>query len=58
MVNGRPRKTQEELDQEMEDYWGSRAEESGPLNGNVKGKVEEPPAPAAAVEDEDIDMII
>ncbi len=22
MVNGRPRKTQEELDREMEDYWG------------------------------------
>lgn len=48
LVNGRPRKTQEELDREMEDYWGAKGEE----NGGV-GKEE-----AAAVEgDEDIDMI-
>ena len=53
MVNGRPRKTQEELDQEMEDYWGSNAEKNvnGDANGEKKGEV-------AAPEDDDIDMII
>ena len=60
LVNGRPRKTQEELDQEMEDYWGS-----GPKAAN--GNAEAAPPVAAAVEgfngaaaatvDEDIDMI-
>ena len=50
MVNGRPRKTQEELDKEMEDYWGSKGE----ANGGAKGGQ----APAAAtVEDDDVDMI-
>lgn len=58
LVNGRPRKTHEELDREMEDYWGSRADESGPLNGNAKGEEEEQAAPPAGVEDDDIDMII
>lgn len=55
MVNGRPRKTQEELDKEMEDYWGERNQ-----NGVSNGQATEPsaaPAPAAAVEDDDIDMI-
>ena len=47
MVNGRPRKTQEELDKEMEDYWGGKQEEG---NGEAA-------PPAAVVEDDDIDMI-
>ena len=51
MVNGRPRKTQEELDKEMEDYWGGKQEE-----GNGGAASGAPPA-AAAVEDDDIDMI-
>ena len=57
MVNGRPRKTQEELDQDMEDYWGSKAKESGTVNGDANGKKEEVVTPAV-VEDDDIDMII
>lgn len=57
MVNGRPRKTQEELDREMEDYWGSKAEENGVVNGDANGEREEVAAPAV-VEDDDIDMII
>ena len=57
-MNGRPRKTQEELDREMEDYWGSKIEENGSVSGgaNVENK-EEAVAPVA-VEDDDIDMII
>ena len=59
MVNGRPRKTQEELDREMEDYWGSKAEENGAVNGDGKvEKEEEEVVAAAVVEDDDIDMII
>ncbi|KAL9130426.1 MAG: hypothetical protein Q9217_001393 [Psora testacea] len=55
MVNGRPRKTQEELDKEMEDYWGSKGEANGiGASNEVKSDL---PA-AEAVVDEDIDMII
>ena len=59
MVNGRPRKTQEELDQEMEDYWGT----SNPAAGSADKETvqEEPqqiaPASAAAAGDDDVDMI-
>ncbi|PYH95334.1 RNA-binding domain-containing protein [Aspergillus ellipticus CBS 707.79] len=61
-VNGRPRKTQEELDQEMDDYWGS-----GNTAADKETVAEEPQqaaaaaaAPAAAPAaggDDDIDMI-
>ena len=58
MVNGRPKKTQEELDREMEDYWRSKAQEIGAVNGDtIVEKKEEVVAPAV-VEDDDIDMII
>lgn len=50
MVNGRPRKTQEELDKEMEDYWGGKQEEAA--NGGAASE-----AAPAGVEDDDIDMI-
>eukprot|EP00136_Aspergillus_niger_P001387 XP_001390338.2 alpha-actinin, sarcomeric (f-actin cross linking protein) [Aspergillus niger CBS 513.88] len=60
MVNGRPRKTQEELDQEMDDYWGG----SGNAGAGAADKEvvpDEPqqiaPASAAAAGDDDIDMI-
>jgi THO complex subunit 4 len=58
MVNGRPRKTQEELDAEMEDYWGT----ANPAGGDTAvpaGKVSSQSAApaAAAVADDDIDMI-
>ncbi|KAH7417565.1 putative RNA binding protein [Cadophora sp. MPI-SDFR-AT-0126] len=45
--DGRPRKTQEELDAEMEDYWGQKE------NGNAA----EAPAAEAAPNGDDIDMI-
>lgn len=62
MVNGRPRKTQEELDKEMEDYWGSRVEaptaENGVGNGDFQNgnAIVEQPA-EVVMDDGDIDMI-
>ena len=61
MVNGRPRKTQEELDKEMEDYWGTK--EEAPAAGNGNGVVQngavvgEAPAAEVVMDDGDIDMI-
>lgn len=50
-ANGRPRKTQEELDMEMEDYWeGGRADDTGNANGA-------PANGAPVVGDGDVDMI-
>lgn len=52
--NERVRKTQEELDREMEDYWNTRSTESttnGETAGNLNG------APATVLSDGDIDMI-
>ncbi|KAL9640107.1 MAG: hypothetical protein Q9164_000494 [Protoblastenia rupestris] len=54
-VNRRPKKTQEELDKEMEDYWGSKGEANG-AGAGVEVKAQVPAADAIA--DEDIDMII
>jgi THO complex subunit 4 len=45
IVQGRPRKTAEELDAEMEDYWGKSA--NGAANNST----------AAAVTEEDVDMV-
>lgn len=65
MVNGRPRKTQEELDREMEDYWGSKAEAPAAANGTASATngvsqtgiaVAEQPA-EVIMDDVDIDMI-
>ena len=70
-VNGRPRKTQEELDQEMEDYWGSQKKDEQGVNGaavqngsanGFGGAVLAAPAAIAVVpevpaDDGDIDMI-
>ena len=55
MVNGRPRKTQEELDQEMEDYWVASNTETANA-GNANGGISVP-APTMAAGDDDIDMI-
>jgi THO complex subunit 4 len=52
LVGGRPRKTQEELDAEMEDYWGAK-EEAAKQNGT---KSAAPDTASASVED-DVDMI-
>ena len=58
LVGGRPRKTQEELDREMEDYWGAKAETNGtfPVDGQTEA-TETTAALVIPVEDEDIDMI-
>jgi len=57
--NARPRKTQEELDQEMEDYWGGKND--GPEAAGEQPVQDAPvvaDAPAApATMDNDIDMI-
>lgn len=58
-MNGRPRKTQEELDREMEDYWSSNIGPSENANGEEKDGAQggqETAAPAMG-DDEDIDMI-
>ncbi|KAJ5794881.1 RNA binding protein [Penicillium paradoxum] len=56
--NARPRKTQEELDQEMEDYWGGAntgADEATAPAQDVPQQTA--PAPTATAADDDIDMI-
>jgi THO complex subunit 4 len=55
-VNGRPRKTQEELDAEMEDYWGSAAAAAATTNGAVTAAAK-PAVYVSATGDDDIDMI-
>lgn len=50
LVNGRPRKTAEELDAEMDDYWGGNGNDGEHANN---GAAQPAPAPAA----DDIDMI-
>lgn len=50
-ANGRPRKTQEELDMEMEDYWGGgKVHDTGNSNGV-------PAIGAPVADDGDINMI-
>ena len=54
MVGGRPKKTAEELDAEMADYWGSKPKENGAAAPqNNTGAV----AAAPQAVDDDIDMI-
>lgn len=58
LVGGRPKKTAEELDAEMEDYWGKPADDKA--NGVTTATNGSDKAPAAAVTqpaDDDIDMI-
>lgn len=50
LVGGRPRKTAEELDAEMEDYWGSKKDGDAKANGAGA-------AAAAPAAEDDIDMI-
>lgn len=55
--NARPRKTQEELDQEMEDYWGG-ANNGGETTAPAQDAPQQTaPAPSAPAADDDIDMI-
>ena len=53
MVGGRPRKTQEELDQEMDAYWGNK-KETGPIKTDVIVQAAES---TVIAEDDDVDMI-
>ncbi|KAL4981117.1 hypothetical protein BDW66DRAFT_146881 [Aspergillus desertorum] len=62
--NPRPKKTQEELDQEMEDYWGSNAGAGTTDQAAAPEQTAAEPAPAAVAPaaaapavDDDIDMI-
>lgn len=57
-VNGRPRKTQDELDKEMEDYWTGQRKMQAESNGPGNGVVENGVAAAPAAIDEDIDMAL
>ncbi len=50
----RPRKTAEELDAEMEDYWGPKGEGNDGAAAHVNGNAS---TAAAARVDEDVDMI-
>ncbi|KAF9893991.1 hypothetical protein FE257_008962 [Aspergillus nanangensis] len=60
-ANGRPKKTQEELDAEMDDYWGGTSGGAGAAEKETASKQQQPvqaattSAPAAG--DDDIDMI-
>ena len=55
LVGGRPRKTQEELDKEMDDYWGSKANGAAVADEEPKAVGASAPAPVM-VEDEDEDF--
>lgn len=60
VVQGRPRKTQEELDQEMDDYWGNNANAGEAATTSIEKPTSMPTAAAAAlpaVADDDVDMI-
>ena len=57
VVGGRPRKTAEELDAEMEDYWGSKGEDGQKTNGAASKPNGAATAAAAGKLDDDIDMI-
>ncbi|OXV10232.1 hypothetical protein Egran_01998 [Elaphomyces granulatus] len=58
-ANGRVRKTQEELDQEMDDYWGNSNAGAGAAEKNTIPAVSQQaaPAPNPTAGDDDIDMI-
>ncbi|THC90300.1 hypothetical protein EYZ11_010235 [Aspergillus tanneri] len=61
-ANGRPRKTQEELDQEMEDYWGgAKGTSDKTATSEAPQQTSPAPAPAATAPtaggDDDVDMI-
>jgi THO complex subunit 4 len=58
MVGGRPKKTAQELDAEMEDYWGSKPSGGGKPNGApAASNGNAAPATTAAAPVDDIDMI-
>ncbi|KAL9585843.1 MAG: hypothetical protein Q9212_001280 [Teloschistes hypoglaucus] len=57
-AGARPRKTQEELDREMDDYWGPTAgqRDGGVASTGFQNGVAATTAPVAVVDDGDIDM--
>lgn len=57
-ANGKPKKTQEELDQEMDDYFATTNAANGNAdNGNFAPPTDNAPALAPVAGDDDIDMI-
>jgi THO complex subunit 4 len=57
-TNGRPKKTQEELDAEMDDYWSTTNTNGNANDATLAPPATEAPAPApATAADDDIDMI-
>jgi len=60
LVGGRPRKTQEELDAEMDDYWGSTGNGQAETNTAAQAQaasVADNNTAAVTIADDDIDMI-
>ena len=57
-LNGRPKKTQEELDQEMEDYWGPAGRNEGAGANTATANGVATASAAATAENEDIDMAV
>ncbi|RMD40448.1 hypothetical protein DV735_g4706, partial [Chaetothyriales sp. CBS 134920] len=57
MVGGRPRKTQEELDAEMDDYWGASGGNNTADDGTNNDQAVPQTAKATHVADDDVDMI-
>lgn len=57
VVGGRPRKTADELDAEMDDYWGSKGDGGQKTNGDSSKSNGATAAPASDNLDDDIDMI-
>lgn len=56
LVGGRPKKTAEELDAEMADYWGGKAEEAPRNNGGAQNGAST--SAPAATEEMDTDMVL
>lgn len=54
-MGGRPRKTAEELDAEMEDYWGAKGGANGASNGS--GAAAAAPDASTVGGGDDVDMI-
>ena len=58
LIGGRPRKTAEELDAEMADYWGSKPPDDAPKsNGAANATTTKNDTSAPTVADGDIDMV-
>lgn len=57
MANGRPKKTQEELDREMEDYWGVAGGAGGVVEEDGRNEAGSHKDVVVVADDGDVDMI-